>query len=192
MRIIVAEVIEAGPLRNNLLFKYENHRVYAITYEELFPLEWRLHAYRTISPWILPQQIESWRSYWREVSDGRYDAYLLELLTYLRSFDLAEYFEQSVCPKDARAQETTGSWAKRPETVVAHEMILKFPRPEALPPPVWNEAPGSKPSAEACDRFQAVCEETNRVNELIRMWNTAVKRGNYRISPIEVVPSFET
>jgi hypothetical protein len=45
--------LELGPLHQRLLFKYASRRISVITTEELFPVEWRIDAERTILPWDL-------------------------------------------------------------------------------------------------------------------------------------------
>jgi hypothetical protein len=180
---------EAGRLDGRLLFKHCSHRVYVITYEELFPLEWRLNAYRTILPWELPRQVEAWQAYREQVARGSHRAYLLRLLLYLRSCALAFYFQESLVYAADRSLAATSSWAKQPEFCAVRNRVLNSPCPEILPPPVWRDLadqPLRRPPDQD-EQFQELSYAYDRVAELAKTWNATVQRGNRRV---DLPPSF--
>jgi hypothetical protein len=174
---------EAGRLDGRLLFKRTSHHVYAITDEELFPLEWRMDAYRTFPPWELPGQVETWQAYRAQVARGGHRASLLRLLLYLRSNALADYFRGSLIGAAERSLAATSSWARQPEFGAIRDRILTTPCPEVLAPPVWQEL-ADQPlwHAPAADgQFQELRNRYEQVAELAKTWNATVQRGNRRV-----------
>ena len=88
--------LQLGPLHRRLLFKHGSHRVSVISSEVLFPIEWRIHAERTILPWELGEQLAEWQSYREEVKQGQHRPFLRQLYIYaclheLVTVDLANF-----------------------------------------------------------------------------------------------------
>jgi hypothetical protein len=183
----------AGRLKDRLLFKWTSHRVYVITYEELFPLEWRLDAYRTIPPWELPGQVETWQAHRVQVAQGGHRAYLLQLQMYLRSNAFSDYFRDTLIGAAERARAATSNWGRQPDFCALRDRILASPCPEVLPPPVWEELRfHSLTHLPAKDeQLQQLRGTQDHLAELAKTWNAVVQRGNRHVELPPPVPDLE-
>lgn len=67
-------------------------RVYVITYNPLFPLEWRLEAYASFLPKQFSSRLKKWCDYIDDIKVGRYQGYLYDLFSYInyQNCDLQE------------------------------------------------------------------------------------------------------
>ena len=101
------------PLHRLLLFKLDSHRVSVIAQEELFPIEWRIDAERTILPWDLPEQLSAWQGYRDEVGRGMHQAYLRELYIYVQIHGLVTVEVENLTSVVRSSLTATGSWARR-------------------------------------------------------------------------------
>jgi hypothetical protein len=168
-----------GPLGDLLLFKSTSHRVNVITGDDLFPLEWRLDAYRTILPWELPEQLERWRTYREEVARGKHRGYLLDLLNYVRRRALADFFREQLTGMIQLSAGSTSHWATQPALVVLREKLITCSPPVVPTPPAWSQRLEHEPNTDCLDRLLA---EFARVKGFVQAWNDTVKRGNRKIS----------
>lgn len=173
---------EFGPLHRHLLLKIASHRIYVITWEELFPIEWRLDSQRTILPWELPDQIEIWQSYRRDVASGMHRPFLRELYVYdhlcsLKSIDVANFVSVVESSRTSNA-----SWAARPEVASFRDEILSAPLVTRPLPPQW-------PHGGSCLFEEQLKSTYARVDAAVTRWNEVVQRGNKRAhrpkSPLE-------
>jgi hypothetical protein len=105
--------LELGPLHRRLLFKRESHLVSVIGSEELFSIEWRHDAERTILPWELCDQLAQWQNYREEVARGKHRPFLQQLYIYARLHELVTVDLANFIPLVQRALTATSSWAQR-------------------------------------------------------------------------------
>jgi hypothetical protein len=164
---------ELGDYYDRFLFKQTSHRTSVVTCEELFPIEWRMDAERTILPWELESELQKWQRYRTEVAEGRHAGYLRQLYVYERlrefnQFDLANL----LCAVNATLGKTA-AWAKRPEMMNCRDEILKRNLLDVPPWPRWPDGGGVSDVSLVLQAYQ-------RVDAIICRWNEAVQRGNMR------------
>ncbi|PQO27868.1 hypothetical protein [Blastopirellula marina] len=175
-------------LADLLLFKQNSHRVSAVTGWEVLPLEWRLEAYRTILPGQLPAQFQQWSRFRAEVVAGRHRPYLERLFWYLRTIKLGSCL-QAASELAAKSRTATASWTDRPEVIAARDNLLNLSVLPVPTPPRWDCATSAEDSL---DQFgQELQQKTAHFQEAATQWNTAVKRGNWRIDLRWNVPEFD-
>src|SRR5262245_61791549 len=175
---------DRGPLHRRLLFKRDSHRVSVIAQEELFPIEWRIEAERTILPWELGEQLSAWQGYRDEVGRGMHQAYLRELYVYVQIHGLVTVEVENLTSVVRSSLTATGSWARRPEVGACRDELLAG-EIVALPrPPTWPGA-GAEPD------LLVVQRAFERVESAIRGWNSAVQRGNKCVRPPKRPPGFD-
>jgi hypothetical protein len=166
--------LEIGPLHRRLLFKNESHRVSVIGSHELFPIEWRIAAERTILPWELSDQLARWQGYREEVSRGEHQSFLRQLYIYVRLRELTVVNLANLMKLVQSSQTATGSWAKRPEVVACREEILAATILTLPSTPRW-------PDGEGETDLSLVEHAVAKVASLVDAWNRAVQRGNVKL-----------
>jgi hypothetical protein len=112
-------------------------RTYPVTYNELFPPEWRLSAQRTILPDELPSLLTEWQDFVASVKRGMFRSYLLALFCHhvYREVD-NQWFYLKAAAEDALGR--TNAWAVRPECRDACRKVMDLPEPLFVPVPVWE------------------------------------------------------
>ena len=168
-----AYLAAGGPLYQRLLFKSESHRISVIGSNELFPIEWRLDAERTILPWELKSQLAIWEGYRREVSEGRHRPFLEQLYIYDRLWELVEIDLSNFIGLVESSETSTGSWATRPEVVDCRAAIMARPMITLPPQPRW-------PNGESESDISVVEDSVARLRAVVSAWNDVVQRGNKR------------
>jgi hypothetical protein len=174
LELIRRDYLELGPLHRKLLFKNECHRIGVISREELFPVEWRIAAERTILPWQLGDQLAQWQNYREEVKQGRHRPFLRQLYVYARLHDLVTVELANFIPVVEHSRTATSSWATRPETVACREEILAEPLLTHPMPPQW-------PAGEEDADLTVVERAYAKVESAVRAWYNATRRGNAKL-----------
>jgi hypothetical protein len=173
-----------GPLHRRLLLKLDGHRVSVITQEELFPIEWRIDAERTILPWELAEQFSAWRSYRDEIGRGMHQAYLRQLYIYVQIHALVSVEVYNLTWVARSSLTATGSWARRPEVGACRDELLAGEILALPQPPCWPDG-GAEPDVRVVQRA------FERVESAISAWNRVVQRGNKCVRPPKRPPGFD-
>lgn len=176
--------LEPGPLYPKLLFKQESHRVSVISSEELYPIEWRIDAERTILPSELGEQLAEWQNYREEVKKGGHRPFLQNLYVYVRLHELVTVDLANLISVMQQSRATTGSWATRPEVVACRDQLLGEPLLTLPPPPRW-------PAGDYQSDLSLVEQGFARVESAVVAWNHVVQRGNARLRLPRRPPAFE-
>jgi hypothetical protein len=102
-------------------------RVYVISHNPVFPIEWRDEAYRIILPRELPSFFEKWRTYIEQVREGQWQGYLHELYLFDRLFEeyQLEVFEDIYLTAQASLTQTN-AWCRKETLTPIRERILQF------------------------------------------------------------------
>ncbi len=116
---------ESGPLNRQLLFKCESHRTSVVTQKDIFPVEWRTDAERTILPWELAGQLSAWQDYLDEIKQGGHRAYLRQLYVYQHLQDLKTVEVENLVSVAKKSLTASGIWALRPEVGVCGNKVLE-------------------------------------------------------------------
>jgi hypothetical protein len=102
-------------------------RVYVISYNPIFPIEWRDEAYRIILPEELASYHRKWRTYVAEVQRGHWRQYLHQLYLFDRiHYDEHQYQQFEDLVRLAHDSLTrTSAWCKKERFVAIREEILR-------------------------------------------------------------------
>jgi hypothetical protein len=175
---------DRGPLHRRLLFKLDGHRISVIVWEELFPIEWRIDAERTILPWELAEQFSAWQGYRDEVAQGMHQAYLRQLYVYVQIHALVTVEVANLTSVVRSSLTATASWARRTEVGVCRDELLAGDILALPHPPTWPGG-GAEPD------LLVVQRAFERVESAISTWNRAVQRGNKCVRPPKRPPGFD-
>jgi hypothetical protein len=171
------------------------YRVYPITSNYLFPIEWAQAAYRTIFPDELPPQLAQWQDHVDRVRAGQYRAYFLQ--RYLYEISLYLYREWYYLRQ--RAEQThgrTNAWAKRPAFLRTRAEIVMLPPPMLQIAPLWAYWQ-HQPAAPPGDLEEAYAEQEAYKRLLLhlkRQWDGHVpgtwKRQDYYSAPYKSLEDY--
>jgi hypothetical protein len=158
-------------------------RVYAITYNPIFPPLWRLQANRTLLPDRLRLQIREWKRWIEQAAGGERDDYLRELHLCDTS-DFMHYHWSYLRGNATASLSEDGHWAKKPDLDEVRERILR------LSEPIVTDArldPSDGASADG-ERLDAHCrglfDDLAVLLDLTRAWNSMVQ-GNWKVPDYE-------
>jgi hypothetical protein len=102
-------------------------RVYVISHNPVFPIEWRDEAYRVILPAEFPGFLSKWREYIDEVHAGQWQQYLHELYLYDRLTDEHQYQEFENLVNFATESSTrANAWCHKEGLSPIRDSILRF------------------------------------------------------------------
>ena len=161
-------------------------RVYVLSHNPLFPVEWREEAYRIILPTELPAYISKWRTYIEQVLAGQWPSYLHALYLYDRVHDVHQHQEFANLLRWAEESQTRRSaWCRKEQLVSVRELILQFnalaqlqAMRAAIPWPKFDEAkPGKKISKQQQAQEEEYWKLFGRAAEQIREWNRFVPQN---------------
>lgn len=115
------------------LYDVDACRVYVVSHNPVFPIEWRDEAYRIILPSELRCYYDKWRTYIEEVQNGAWRSYLYDLFLWDRITD--EYQQQEFedllyCAKESFA--LTNAWCRKKSLSAVRDRIIEFNAPERL------------------------------------------------------------
>ncbi len=158
-------------------------RVYVISNNHVFPLEWRDASYRTILPDELGEQVERWKRWIDEIRGGKWKHFLHELFLYDRLSD--EYQREQLENLLSNARESlnrTNAWCHKEKLELPRERILRAElitqitamRNEIDVPRFSNADCSRQPSQEQFDREERLFRYQQSAAEQIRDWNRCV------------------
>jgi hypothetical protein len=108
-------------------------RVYVISDNPVFPIEWRDEAYRIILSTELRDYYDKWRGYIQEVRAGLWRQYLHDLYLFDRVTDEHQYQEIETLVDFARDSLTrTNAWCRKEGLSPIRDRILQFNAVERL------------------------------------------------------------
>lgn len=160
----------------------QHHDAGIVLYNFLIPLEWREAAKRTFLPGELPQQLEQWQSYTRDVRLGYYEDYLHQIFLYEDYnphgmgyegwHQLLMTFNQRV----AQSSMSREDWAQVQGFRRTLEEIMESPvLPFSVERPVLQADSREKDLTPATkDLFAVYKQETERLMHQILAWNRCV------------------
>jgi hypothetical protein len=122
-------------------------RVYPITCNTVFPLQWRLTAHRTILPDELGPHIEVWTRWLSAVSGGEHRMYLFQLYTHEITKRLYAHWQDLKEQAEALGPETTAP-SQRPRFEALRARILGRPTPVIAPAPIRPAATSGQTPAD--------------------------------------------
>lgn len=153
-------------------------RVYPISYNPLFPCEWRLSDQRTILPDELPAYHEKWRSHIQAIRQGDYQAYLFEWYLYVESRK-AQQFWHDFRGRIADLAKRENAWAKRMRDTDIPQRIMELPQPPAYPAPRWADWAHNpeQPNYHRDARYRALTQANQSMKTLKGAWNSRVAQN---------------
>jgi hypothetical protein len=108
-------------------------RVYVISHNPVFPIEWRDEAYRIILPADLRDYCDKWRGYIQEVRAGLWRQYLHDLYLFDRVTDGHQYEQVEDLVNGARTSLTrTNAWCRKEGLSPIRDRILRCNAVERL------------------------------------------------------------
>ena len=146
-------------------------RVSVISVNHIFPIEWRISAFRTILPNQLPAQLEQWRSYINAVNQGHYRAFLLDLFLYLACHQVLNLWEEMQYLAK-KTLEKTNKFTQKSEFIKTRQQILNFPSLPTFQAPHWAEVDFQNQSVtvESDPRYKQMMTYQNDIEALRRDW----------------------
>lgn len=161
-------------------------RVYVISQNPVFPIEWRDEAYRIILPTELQNFYDKWRLYIEEVRSGAWRSYLQDLYLFdgvadqhrQQEFEnLVEFARGSITRTNARCRKE--SLAAIRERIVQFHAFERLERMrEATPRPRFDQAGRGNPvTTEQQQKEAAYWELCQTVADQIKDWNRLVPRN---------------
>lgn len=158
-------------------------RVYVISHNPVFPIEWRDEAYRIIMPSELRNFYDKWRTYIKEVRTGYWRSYLHDLYLFDRVTDEHQQQEFENLVDFAHGSLTrTNAWCRKVGLPAIRDRIVEFNAierlksiREATPRPLFDEALRAKPeTAEQLKMEAAYWELRQAAAGQIKEWNRLV------------------
>ena len=164
-------------------------RVYVISRNPVFPIEWRDDAYRIILPDELSPQLGKWKHWIDEIREGKWKHFLHELFLYDRLSN--EYLHELLEDLLWSAQESLtrpNNWCQKDKLKPVRERILKTKlvdqlaalRRESEVPQFRDADCLRQPSPEQLDREERFFQIRQSAAEQIRDWNPCVP-GKWKI-----------
>ena len=153
-------------------------RVYPITQNCIFPLEWRNAAYTTILPLDLPRYIAKWKNYLEDVKRGKYRNYLYQLflfedyyspgsLSWKTALEDFDYWLEESYNRD-------NAWTKKEKFLKTREEVVarKIPNVPEIETPVFDPSSADRPlELEIQAKYDRYIEVISIANENIQKWN---------------------
>jgi hypothetical protein len=158
-------------------------RVYVISNNPVFPIEWRDEAYRIILPSELRYFYDKWREYIEDLRAGLWRKYVHDLYLFDRVTDEHQQQQFENLVDFARASLTrTNAWCRKRGLSAIRERILHFNAVdrlkslrEATPRPRFEDAaPAKRETAEQLQREAAYWDLRQAAAIQIREWNRLV------------------
>jgi hypothetical protein len=162
------------------LSEIEVCRVYVISHNPVFPIEWRDEAYRIILPDELPTYFERWHGYIEQVTAGRWQQYLHELYLIDRLRDEHQYQEFDRLLGNAQeSRARANAWCRREGLGPVRDRILAFnalqrlkAMHESIPCPVFARADfDALTSAEQFEQERCYWALRQEAAAQIKAWN---------------------
>jgi len=118
--------LEGEPRANPSPPELECCRIYVISHNSVFPIEWRDEAYRIILPDELCGYVEKWTRYAEEVRSGRWRSYLHDLYLFDRLKDQHQFEQLEDLDRFARESLTrSNAWCQKTRLTPVREEILR-------------------------------------------------------------------
>ena len=160
-------------------------RVYPITRNCIFPLEWRNAAYTTILPLDLPRDIAKWKNYLEDVKQGKYRNYLYQL--FLKEDYFSRGWQETLVDFQSAIEgsyEIDNAWTKKEKFLKTREEVVarKIPNVPEIETPIFDPDSACQPlELEIKEKYDRYIEAISMANENIKQWNRCVA-SNWKVS----------
>ncbi len=174
---------------------YASFRVYPITHNDIFPIEWQFAAYRTYLPDQLPTQLANWIMYLDAVRQEDYQAYLLRRYVYELSLELSRGWIY-LCERAELSRTRTNVWTQKPAFMEIRDIVDRFPPPPLHPAPLWSywQHKTDCDQSEIEQQYTELEQYKQTLANLTREWDRHVpsrwKQPAYICTHLENFPTF--
>lgn len=166
----------------------EQVRMGGVGYNDIFPEELRVHAFRTYLPDELPAQVAEWKNFIDGVRAGDYGAYLLDYHLYEQSHN-AKLFWQELQENARSLSHRSNAWAQRLLATSIPEQIFTLPEPITYALPAWTNDK-SPVDYQTDSRYIELQQTVDRLHIVRKEWNRHVSSKAKRSFDIETFEKY--